>query len=1440
MKKKKLLLPLAVMTLSCGLAAGVLTGCGGHEHEYTEYRYDETGHWQICVEDGATTEKVPHIFGDDDKCVCGAEKTAYGTASGSVKLLKLGEYMNDFTGVTIDTGEDDGIEIDYDTHTGAFTVTNAKVDKIYKLSITKSGYLTSYVNLQAVKDQNVALGDCVLQYDAFTHGSHTGSDWNGNYGTPSKIDKSNVNDVENPYFTIGDGTGDFYVYTNDTYDSVTASVIYKDGLTWGVADGEAGNQAIHIVFEDGKASMIRIEKLADGTFKAQWIGGNNWEESCILGDWDFGEGEEHFKPFSEALTAQYKETGVELKLVRNGSIVYAYVNGVKAGEQILPEEYATQKCRVALAAAHVNGGQQIPFSISDKLPEDVFDSALTLETGTLPEGVSVSLDKEDGYKRGDLVTLTVTLPEEGYAVTAITLNGNSVLDRFENGKVSFLLTEATNALALTLQKMEYADLTDVSVTGKKYDVAGNSIADGTTVTLVGQGGLQDVTITVTDGKFSKTRVAQGSYTAELDGYKPAQVTVGANGIEGGIILEYDGFTFLENFDTAAHDFTNVNAENSSVKFTGNSGTLNILTKDSYTDVSASLRIKYNNSSNNMHTQGIVLKFEDGTHLIIRYHNGDQANGNIQYVNSAWGGCPADKTLFGADAGLNQWGEAPIHTLLDAETTAIKADGLYLTCVLKGGKLYTFFNEQWLATYVLPQGYEAKKVQIGFFTWDTVQNAVMDFKITKTLPSLTSVVELTKNVPENAEGVAIAVDKTECSFGETVTLTVTLPAEGYVISDITLNGKSVLGQLVNGTLTFSAMQAENTLVVTVVDGRVADVAVSVTGKKYDVTGNSIADGTTVTLIGQGGLEDVTFKVENGRIAAEDVEQGTYTAQVEGYKSVDVTVGANGIETPIVFEYQDAFQRVQGWGTQNLDQQNDGYLKGSNEMESLLTTALYHNVAFTLYLSGSYSDGKISGNNVQGIAVRFDGGGYVLLRMEIGDNVRKIQFAEPETWWQIDGKADGAGWNDLIFFQDNDEYMQAYAAGTLKLTLVREGATFYAFLNDVYIGQQTVNSKYENVGAHVGIYWAKPTDGAEKIWKFEMSETLPNLSAAITNGTTANGTVALSSSAPKYGDTVTVTLTPNAGYTLKSLTVGGKDVTDSVTFDENKVGTYTFLATVNVEVVAVFESETYANVDTAISGLKGTEIIALNGVKVTLSNAKANYEITVANGKLTQTNVLTGEYTLAAEGYVVTTVTVTEKGIADAIVLVYNIFTSAPAAADLSKLNEGKVIATGNGGVDLETKEKYVNVTAEAHFDVPDYVNRRYSIALVFADGSNFRVDFCVLDGGSSNMLQETNWGSMMFNWSWVDFPDGYFAANSNYYTEAEIRSVFMTNGLTFKLEREGATVKLYINGVLMKTYTLPDAYANQETQLKFIFDSNGTDGTKGFTFDITVPEESKQS
>ena len=75
MKKKKLLLTLAVFTVPCIVAAGTLVGCGEkHEHTYTKWGSNDTQHWLVCPDDNAKNENsvADHEFGTDGACIdCG-------------------------------------------------------------------------------------------------------------------------------------------------------------------------------------------------------------------------------------------------------------------------------------------------------------------------------------------------------------------------------------------------------------------------------------------------------------------------------------------------------------------------------------------------------------------------------------------------------------------------------------------------------------------------------------------------------------------------------------------------------------------------------------------------------------------------------------------------------------------------------------------------------------------------------------------------------------------------------------------------------------------------------------------------------------------------------------------------------------------------------------------------------------------------------------------------------------------------------------------------------------------------------------------------------------------------------------------------------------------------------------------------------------------------
>lgn len=89
-------------------------------------------------------------------------------------------------------------------------------------------------------------------------------------------------------------------------------------------------------------------------------------------------------------------------------------------------------------------------------------------------------------------------------------------------------------------------------------------------------------------------------------------------------------------------------------------------------------------------------------------------------------------------------------------------------------------------------------------------------------------------------------------------------------------------------------------------------------------------------------------------------------------------------------------------------------------------------------------------------------------------------------------------------------------------------------------------------------------------------MPTTYTVTTNIPTGGSVTATPSTGLNYGETVTITVQPYDGYYLKSLTVGGADVTNLVTWDwywnwyYGRTGTYSFAVTGNTSVVATFDT------------------------------------------------------------------------------------------------------------------------------------------------------------------------------------------------------------------------------------------------------------------------------
>lgn len=303
----------------------------------------------------------------------------------------------------------------------------------------------------------------------------------------------------------------------------------------------------------------------------------------------------------------------------------------------------------------------------------------------------------------------------------------------------------------------------------------------------------------TTGTFTIDEVEVDKYyslTVSKPGYQPYTVTVQVPaeneivtiGGQKGIVLEYQAFSVIV-YDEELHDFSNINNENPTIKVNGRGGqSLDIISKDTYEDVSLKIETK---ASNGGVIQGVILKFEDGKCAILNIKT-DQSL--IQYRPELWG----MKSVFG-----DRWVESKAGSVTAEDKNKFNGDGVELNLVRKGGKLIAFVDGRFILETSLPDGYEDDKVQVGFYSFDVKQNAEWAIGVSETLPALESALDIEVTQPDNAGcTVTVSPEKEKYAFGEEVELTVTA-ASGYMLSALTVNGEDKFSALNEGKLTLLA-------------------------------------------------------------------------------------------------------------------------------------------------------------------------------------------------------------------------------------------------------------------------------------------------------------------------------------------------------------------------------------------------------------------------------------------------------------------------------------------------------------------------------------------------------------------------------------------------------------------------------------------------------------
>lgn len=1405
-KKFKWAVPFAVLAISCGVSAGVLTGCDGcndeeHVHSY-EWKHNEKEHWKECPEDGTVDESTrgEHLF-IANECDCGATKTPeeeakYGTASGQVKLRKFNAFVTDYSGLTVDVGDDD-VDCTVNKDTGAFKIENAKVGKDYTLTISKKGYKSYSTTLSVEENKNVIVGGSrgiTLEYEVFT--TLVGYD-------DHLHDYSHVNDANPTIGVNGDGGKSLDVISADSYEDVSVSIKTK-------ASNGGNIQGIVLKFADGTYAIFNVHiGQKDTQFRPEL-----WGMKSVWGvKKDEGDGDNWIEDKGVVTAediAKFNGDGLEVTLVRKGGKLYYFLDGRKINEIDLPEDRAEDQIQVGLFSFDVKANAVWSYEIiDDAAMETEFNVNVSQPDGVTGCAVAISPEK-DKYVYGDKVELSFNAPD-GYILNAITVNGEDVYGSIVDGKLALVATRNLINVDATFVAEQRIAL-DITVKGNKLGTNAG-LAEGTKVKF--KGTKYEFTVGA-DGKITADEVIKGRYTVTAEGYLDKEILLDEDLEE--IVLEFDTFTT----DSATSvDFSKMN--DGVVKATGLGGAY-FTTNESYTDVNVEAKFDFiGDYATTQRRYSVALIFADNKNLRVDLDLHD----NNQYV--------MQETNWDSMMGFG-WGNAKSYTV--EQVAAFAANGVNYKLIRNSDKVAVYLNGEMIKIYTLPEAYADKAAQVRFI-YDcngTDGTKKITYTISDTVPSFT----VTDGTAQGSHGTVTGIPEEGVKLGSKVTLIVTAQ-EDYKLTALNVNGTNVLNKMNGNQYSFEI--GENTTIEAVFEAIVySSVNIEVSGKKFGVTGNSLAADTKVKLTCNG-FADITTTLTEGaegklmlavpRIAAEK-----WTVKIDGYVSTEITVTEEEYTAALTLEYK-TFNVVR-WDTEghDLSKVNEAQpsIKWQGPGASLNVVSAdcdYDDITVSVTLKKSFTT---NGEGQQGLIIRFENGKAAILNINISGTPR-LQF-RPELFSDNNDASVGlrtAFDKEWVEFKTvTQAEVEKYKSETgIELKVVRKGASLFIFLDDRFIGIAELAESYAQSKAGYGFFSYDGVVGAE--WKYTVSAQLPDMSVTVTDETTdEHGSIAITpTTGLNLGDTVTITVTPSTdgNYILDSLTVSG-GITP--TYIGNRQ--YTFVATEsNHNVSATFKiAPMVDNISLNVAGIGiNNSTIDMNGKTVVFTRADGETtSFEVAENKITGSLFAVG-YTVSIQGFYDLTVTVREDGtLADDASLTFektifatniineptkNIFGEGNpvswSADNTNAASEGVIKAVKDGKMYEWSTEEYKDVAITVTLKSG---NGNQGLLMRFnGEQKDVRLRF------ENTKAQWIGggwwWGTHHINDRW-DFGDGEEFAKP---MSSALLEKYNGNGLTLTLARKGGMVYAIIDGKVYSAQSVT-GYADKNVRLA-IFVENAKNG-----------------
>ncbi|MBR5570036.1 MAG: PEGA domain-containing protein [Oscillospiraceae bacterium] len=299
---------------------------------------------------------------------------------------------------------------------------------------------------------------------------------------------------------------------------------------------------------------------------------------------------------------------------------------------------------------------------------------------------------------------------------------------------------------------------------------------------------------------------------------------------------------------------------------------------------------------------------------------------------------------------------------------------------------------------------------------------------------------------------------------------------------------------------------------------------------------------------------------------------------------------------------------------------------------------------------------------------------------------------------------------------------------------------------------------------------------------------------------------------------VTVTPDAGYALKSITINGEEYIQKANFQEDGSVTITERGVAGgVKISAVAEAVTDGN-----KTLTGS-VIAHKLGGGDLKNVVASYKGPTgekpleldAKGNFTLENLKQGYYTilLEKEGYQKLTRSIyVNRDMHTELSLEYDLFAATAYGWVLDEQNSGVLYKFGGSG-ELLTNDSYQSFTATAifHFNsvleqsgtTDSFTQQRQGFKFAFSNGKIWHIDLLKEDGKYYVQYAKHSGDNSMTGWKKI------YTLNVG-----EATKFAGEEGLTLSVKREGRFANVYLDGKVIATEILDNAYASATVQIGF--------------------------